>query len=72
MEVRNMYEEYVKQSREELRKKFGEVRIKTDCQNYIAETGKDGCVVCNYDHHRGCLHCALDVCYFYKQKEESK
>ena len=71
--------EYVKKSRKEQRRKFGEVGLKTDCQNYFMENGKDGCMVCRYDHNRGrhnnnsgCLPCEFGVCYFYSNNEEEK
>lgn len=58
-------EKYVKQSREELRQKFGKVGKKEDCVYYDAERG-NSCKVCKLDRERRCLPCELGVCYFYK------
>ena len=62
--------EYAKHSREELRQKFGDIGLKTDCENYSMRNGKDWCVVCNHDKERRCLPCVFGVCYFYSNKGE--
>ena len=64
--------EYVKQSRAKLRKEFGKVGLKTDCEYYSMEKRKNHCRVCKCDHDRGCLPCELGVCYFYSNKVEEK
>ena len=61
-------DEYVRESREEIRRQFGEIGVKDDCVNYMPEKG---CLTCG--HHetgrRSLLQCELDVCYFYKRKD---
>ena len=63
-------EEYVKKSREELRRKFGYVGVKKNCENYDVERGR--CNVCSIHRERNLLPCMLGVCYFYSNKEEEK
>lgn len=66
------YKEYAQKSREEHRKLFGEVGMKTDCIHYHHKKGEDWCIACvnDYDHNR--LQCECRVCYFYQPKEENK
>lgn len=65
-------EEYVKTSREEMRKKFGAVGLKTDCKHLCENecTGKMECAVCVPDwKHANRQQCQCGVCYFYSPKE---
>ena len=64
-------EEYVEQSRYQLRKKFGKVEAKTDCAHYSLQSRKPYCrACCHYFGHYKCrLQCEVGVCYFYDKKE---
>lgn len=64
------YKEYAKNSREELRQKFGDVGLKKDCEYFNDERGKSWCMVCKRDHDRKILPCELGVCYFYSDRKE--
>lgn len=66
-----MFEEYVKQSREELRQMFGEVGVKKDCKHYEVDLQKQNdCAVCvkQHDSKLSWLQCECGVCYFYRKK----
>ena len=60
-------EEYVQKSREEMRKKFGKVEMKTDCR-YYAETMRRefDCSILVLSGDRERLQCECGVCYFYR------
>lgn len=66
-----MLEEYVQQSREEIRQMFGDVGLKEDCANYVP---CKGCRTCKqYDTGRHTYEqCEMDVCYFYKPQMPRK
>lgn len=64
-------EEYVKQSREELRQMFGEVGLKEDCERLMPGRG---CMTCS-PHNTGrhaYQQCELGVCYFYKPEKRKE
>ena len=60
-------EEYVRESREEIRQQFGEVGVKEDCVNYVPG---NRCMACgNHDTgRRSFMQCELGICYFYKRE----
>jgi len=65
-----MFEEYVKQSREQLRQRFGETGVKYDCANYDKVNGINYCKACSTEQRRrsNFLNCQICVCYFYEPK----
>lgn len=61
-----MFQEYVKQSREQQRQAFGECEIKQDCKHYGMVCDKCSCKILNNEGNK--LPCEVGVCYFYERK----
>ena len=62
-------EKYIKQSREELRRKFGEVGVKKDCKHYKEDLLKQSdCHICLKTKDTNRMQCEIGVCYFYDPK----
>lgn len=65
-------EEYVKTSREEQRRRFGENGLKKDCVHHTTKHGKNKCNACMNVHGYSYLQCERNVCYFYDSKRKDE
>ena len=68
-------EKWVKQSRKEKRRQFGEVGLHCDCVHYEERNGEPFCNVCGNatdakKHPLDKLQCEMSVCFFYEPKRK--